>query len=427
MNCENCYNYYFYTLIQQRLKSQPAAINVKSGLVPAHTGLRGLLALYIMIFHSILFSVGWNLHGVTIIPFFFLLSGYSLAISYGKNQYSSQVADNGEEKATQNFKFNFKHFYQNRFARIIPIYYLAIFFGVVLAIFDRSWIASNNIGLTIFTNLFAVQTWLGLPPKSFIASSWTISTLIFFYLVFPWLLKKYQNQTSHSLNRTIAILAVVQAIVFLILYFGISFLFGDREWAAWGAYSWPISRIFVFEMGLIAGLLVVRQEYHHLDAPITIMGISNGRENSWGRKLDWYAGILIVLILVSWVIDETMGINYCHGALLMLIFPYLMLQLIVGLSIVEPGENFLLLRLLSSKPLLFLGNISLTLYLIHEPIIQYVAWLTRPYLRWENTFIIPAMSPWGIPVVILVSIAVSVLLERYVETPIRDLFKSKSL
>jgi peptidoglycan/LPS O-acetylase OafA/YrhL len=52
-------------------------------LVKAHTGIRGLLAFYIMLFHTLAFSTGWNLHGSVLMPVFFLLSGDSLAIAYG--------------------------------------------------------------------------------------------------------------------------------------------------------------------------------------------------------------------------------------------------------------------------------------------------------------------------------------------------------
>jgi len=48
------------------------------GLIKAHTGIRGLLAFYIMLFHALSFSAGWNLHGSALMPVFFLLAGYSL-------------------------------------------------------------------------------------------------------------------------------------------------------------------------------------------------------------------------------------------------------------------------------------------------------------------------------------------------------------
>jgi len=54
------------------------------GLVTAHIGMRGLLAFYIMLFHALAFSTGWDVHGSALMPVLFLVAGYSPAIVYGK-------------------------------------------------------------------------------------------------------------------------------------------------------------------------------------------------------------------------------------------------------------------------------------------------------------------------------------------------------
>jgi peptidoglycan/LPS O-acetylase OafA/YrhL len=115
-------------------------------------------------------------------PVFFLLAGYSLAIVYGKHRP----------------RFDVKHYYRNRFARIAPVYYVAMLFALPLAVFGRGWVSPSDIGWVLATNIFAVQMWASLPPLSFVGPAWTISTLAFFYLVFPWLLRWHQNQTDRS-------------------------------------------------------------------------------------------------------------------------------------------------------------------------------------------------------------------------------------
>jgi hypothetical protein len=93
--------------------------------------------------------------------------------------------------------------------------------------------------------------WASLPPILFVGPAWTVSTLVFFYLLFPWLLRWHQNQTDRSLNRWIRILAVVQAVVFFALSFLIDVV--DSWWAFWASHAWPISRLLVFDMGLVEG------------------------------------------------------------------------------------------------------------------------------------------------------------------------------
>jgi peptidoglycan/LPS O-acetylase OafA/YrhL len=77
-------------------------------------------------------------------------------------------------------------------------------------------------------------------------------------------------------------------------------------------------------------------------------------------------------------------------------------------------------------PLLFLGRISLPLYLVHEPIIQYVAWIARPDQFWINGLPTP-MPAWGTVVVIPVSFVLAILLERYVESPARKYLVSRPM
>ena len=90
--------------------------------------------------------------------------------------------------------------------------------------------------------------------------------------------------------------------------------------------------------------------------------------------------------------------------------------MIAGLSMTRREANPYTQRLLARPVFLFLGKISLALYLIHEPIIQYVAWVARPAKAWSLNM---PMPPWGIAIVLPVSLVLATLLERTVETPAR--------
>jgi peptidoglycan/LPS O-acetylase OafA/YrhL len=79
-------------------------------------------------------------------------------------------------------------------------------------------------------------------------------------------------------------------------------------------------------------------------------------------------------------------------------------------------------RLLSWPAFLFLGRISLALYLIHEPIIQYVAWAARPAQAWSSNMPMPL---WGIAIVLPVSLVLATLLERTIETPARNFIRAR--
>ena len=81
-------------------------------------GLRGLLCLHIMVSHYILWSqsvllgLTINLNAPVEMPLFFLLSGFTLALSnYPENDQHSSISC--------------LKFYRNRFARLAPLYYVS--------------------------------------------------------------------------------------------------------------------------------------------------------------------------------------------------------------------------------------------------------------------------------------------------------------
>ncbi len=66
----------------------------------------------------------------------------------------------------------------------------------------------------------------------------------------------------------------------------------------------------------------------------------------------------------------------------------------------------------------------MSLYLVHEPIIQYVAWIARPDQLWIKGLPTP-MPAWGAVVVIPASFVLAFLLEHYVESPARKYLGSR--
>ena len=80
-------------------------------------GLRGLCALHVAAFHIIRPYGGWHIYGCAAMPFFFLLSGFSLTVAYGSKG-----------------PLDLRSYYYNRIIRIMPLLFLGHIFWHLITI-----------------------------------------------------------------------------------------------------------------------------------------------------------------------------------------------------------------------------------------------------------------------------------------------------
>ena len=189
-------------------------------------GLRGLAALHVLFFHYLLFSLGTNeinISGSLEMPLFFLLSGFTLSLAYGKTTWtnfsnplaSSCCKSGGDNDAdvTKETVFNSRKFYQNRFARIGPLYYLANILQIPL-LYSWDELKLNLVMMMkILLTLTMTNCWIEIDGDKlhpFAGVSWTVTTLTFFYLVFPVILPGLQSLTSKQLGSLIVMMFHLQ-------------------------------------------------------------------------------------------------------------------------------------------------------------------------------------------------------------------------
>lgn len=89
-------------------------------------GLRGVMAVHIMLFHSFLYSkLQWHLIGSAHMPLFFILSGFVLALSDGAKAFG-RMPFCGELYTAPVYeqppRMDGWAFYRRRFARTVPLY-----------------------------------------------------------------------------------------------------------------------------------------------------------------------------------------------------------------------------------------------------------------------------------------------------------------
>ena len=135
-------------------------------------------------------------------PVFFLLSGFCLTLGYGKKKYARSTLCCGSCQTTSGCDcrpcrkqpdsneeiFDSWEFYFGRVYRILPVYYLTLILAIPQIPLGCFWFAPSdlyfNIGGTLAAT-FLVQTWIIHFWFGPCGTSWTVSTLFVFYLVFP--------------------------------------------------------------------------------------------------------------------------------------------------------------------------------------------------------------------------------------------------
>jgi peptidoglycan/LPS O-acetylase OafA/YrhL len=139
-------------------------------------------------------------HGGSSVSFFFVLSGFILAFTY----------------AGAPGPIDRRRFWVARFARIYPVYVLAI----VVAL--PRWMASGRfaqeghaplvIASTLIVVLLLVQSWNWSIANAVNGPAWSLSAEAFFYAIFPWVAERVRRLGTRNLVR-VAALAWVSAVV----------------------------------------------------------------------------------------------------------------------------------------------------------------------------------------------------------------------
>eukprot|EP01084_Bolivina_argentea_P316174 547981_1 len=411
----------------------PQRINTK-----ALNGLRGIIAFHIMVHHSFEFSkFKQNLLGSVQMPLFFLISGFILALNDGKILYSLTKCCTELQKYTETHKnenkFNGRNFYQRRIARTIPIYYLTSFAAIPLVFIGYSTFITPGlfVYITIILTIFTVPVWFG--PFFFNPTAWFVSTIWFFYWVFPSLLPKLQRYSISKKQHWILYYYILQFIIGACIYIGLLFVPVFNDFAFNIATMWPPSRLPIFIMGILAGLL--RNEN------ITIKASqSDFTEDNWSRKCN-FLGIMTNLILIPCVVIDRLTNNMTNFSIwLQLFIAWWQLQFIYALTM-DNGIS-LISKILSSKMMLQLGRISYSLYLTHFPIMGYICWYlygtqSQPICEWDssdecnhkwNIYYDNKLIPiWAIPIHMCLSFIVAIILNRLFEEPMRNWLRPKKI
>ena len=271
------------------------------------------------------------------VSFFFVLSGFILAYVY----------------PTLDSRPKIYHFLQARLARIWPVH--AATFLLAWWLLSLEWETTQALA-----NLALVHAWIPVQSYyfSYNAPSWSISTEAFFYLTFPFLIYRWPQTWRQKL------LASGFLLVGLMVYCAAS---SAPDYTAW-LYINPLSRLFEFLVG----------------ASIALGYNCTKKTIKWplglATSIELFAlflcglGLYLKFLYSDWLAGMPLGAGFAQwfdGSGLFLCFGFL-------IYIVALGRGFLS-QLLVVPELVLLGEISFSIYLVHQILIRFYSTLL-PYL-----------------------------------------------
>ncbi|HEX8699644.1 MAG TPA: acyltransferase [Myxococcaceae bacterium] len=370
---------------------------------PLHacTGLRFIAALGVVGYHfynpsqeptasrafSHLLQAGSNMVGL-----FFVLSGFILAYNY--------LGERG------GFVGSTWDFYRARFARIYPVYLLALVVDVPLFLLhlrqsEPPATAGELAGIGAAT-LSLTQAWFQTGRPAWNTMAWTLSVEAFFYALFPFLGAWLARQGSRRLLAVAAgvwLLGTTPYLAGALVSPGATSLLerGLLAWSRWPQDLVPVVLLPQFVLGVCLGVLFCRRTPQGSEAWRTVALL----------------GTVAVLAAVVIALPPKPS-ALVNSAVLIPLFA-------LGIWLLASGVVWNGL-LLGTRPLVLLGGASYALYLMHGSMMGYALAVNTRTLTLPHNLVALLM----VPVVVVSSMGVFKVLEEPARHWLRRLGRARS-
>ena len=248
---------------------------------------------------------GFDAGGDCGVAFFFILSGFVCSLGYGQRIREGAI--------------RYGDFIWKRLKKLYPLHLLCLLFFLL--------VSQTTLDLKVMTNALLLQSWVPDPEWYFSCNkvSWFLSSLLFCYVVFPFV---YRHLSRYL---TLAVLLAYAAICWLIPY--------DQVNAV--LYVFPLVRFVDFYLGMLLCRLYERKPGMDVRS--------------------WMEVLLVVLLFVALTVYPFMDAKLRNAPLFWLV--------LLPLILVFAQESGVVSRLLKSRPMFFLGSLTMPLFLTHQILI----------------------------------------------------------
>ena len=278
--------------------------------------------------------------------FFFLLSGFLLT-----HVYASRLRSAGDVPAFQ----------VKRFARLYPPYLLGLLIALPIALFNKNALPLLEQAGSIIAYLLSLQAWIPDWALKINGPAWSVSALMFFYLVFPFALRafrRFQKYLPFFLLFLWVIYLVPPSLYQLLLPDGQAVtVFSQLTWLNVLKFN-PLIRLPEFLLGMGGAALFEERRFASvLQRPWALPGL-----------------LLATILIAAGIPAETPMYPLLHNGLFTPLLLLIVLALAYDQSVVSrAGQSALGRRLADSSLQIFLLHIPIYVYLFN--VAQFAGWL----------------------------------------------------
>jgi peptidoglycan/LPS O-acetylase OafA/YrhL len=336
------------------------------------TSLRGLAAIWVLLVHlqevykplfpSLSLIDPWVHQGPLAVTLFFILSGYVIGMSYF-------------ERMRQPTSKQVLRFISLRFARIYPVHLFTLL-GLLAASWNDGWPKTSNFSRSSFAeNLLLVQSWAPHPVSSWNYPAWSISSEWFVYCICPLIfIALHQMKSPHI--RWAALLSCIVGT-------------GLMKQLGSGLFPSLVPTIPAFVGGILLSCLFPPSSRRQPKPNLIIL----------------FAGLIF---LIPFLTKNQTGIAFLFSIIFF-----------ATIAILGSGD-FKSIPILLSPSVIYLGEISYSLYLTHVPTLTAISGVVGN--QWPENI---EHYSFGMRAGILIGYVVSVLLVaiatyQWVEKPARN-------
>ncbi|WP_114937398.1 acyltransferase family protein [Mucilaginibacter endophyticus] len=284
----------------------------------------------------------FSYNGGEAVNFFFFISGFVMIVA------------NARYFKSENTEFARKEFYVKRFARIYPLYFLALLAQAIFHYCIKT-IDTPTVKYRLIFEVLGIERWLYV--GAFNAPGWTISCEFFFYLFFPFLIVYMRKNEARFKTVAWVYFIFTYCLTLVLSYLTELHLPTIPKLVVTGLRLNPVFLISIFMLGMLCGKVFLDR-----------------KARFFRNQINSLITVILCIAIVFLVKFYVPGYYVLANGLLS---PVYFVMILAITSFKKKDTTFF-----SAKPLIFLGDISYSIYIFQAPFMNYFKMFVMPIGTW---------------------------------------------